>query len=520
MKSTLSNENINIACDSFEKILSNFDIDRKTAIRSRLAFEEVLLKYQKEFGAQQEFEWHEEKIFGRHNIKISVRTRNFDPFAESPEETVMHRLLENVGAAPSWSYKHNCNYVVFHFSKKQKISGLAKIFIAILLAIVLGIIFNLKHETAVFVGETLLAPIFETIMGVMVAFASVMIFLSIVNGICGMGDISTLKNIGKKIITNLLVMLFVYEMIAFVVILPFFDIELGESGTFNLVPIYQMVLDIIPKNIITPFIDGNSLQVIVIAICVGIAIVASVEQLPTLQSVLSQINIVVTFIVTAITKLIPIAVFISVFRIVINNQLTQILSSYKYIVMDVICGIILTVIAVLRMSFIQKVNPITYIKKVLHVGMITISTASSTAAFPTNVDVCEHKLGINKQLVNIGLPLGQVIFMPNTLVEMMLAIFCMCELYGQTITWTSVLMTVIMSYFLSIAIPPLPGAGVACHILMFKQLGIPIEAITIIIAFDFISDRINTSSNLLVLQAELVNVASKLGLLDKQKLRA
>lgn len=520
MTSTLSNENINSACESLENILSNLKIDRKTAIKSRFAFEEVLLKYQKEFGEQQEFEWREEKKFGKQNIKISVCAGSFDPFSTSQEETVMHRLLENVGAAPAWSYKHNCNYVVFSFSKKQKISELAKIFIAILSAVILGFIFSLKHEVAVVASETVLAPIFETIMGMIIAFATIMIFLSVVNGICGMGDISSLQNIGKKIITSILFMLFIYGLVTLAVLLPFFDVLRGEGETLDLVPIYTMLLDIIPKNIFTPFIDGNSLQVIVIAIGVGIAILASGDKLSTLQSVISQANTIVLSIVTTITKLLPIAVFISVFRIIANNQLDKIFSSYKYIFLHFICAFTVAAFSVLRLTVLQKVNPITYIKKFLPTGMITLATASSMAAFSTNVDTCEHKLGIDEQFINVGLPLGQVVFMPGVVVEMMVASFFMCELYGQKITWASVLTVFMMAYLLSIAAPPIPSSSVACHMLMFKQLGIPIEAITLVIAFDFLVDRIHTTLNLQTLQVELVNVADKIGLLDKKKLRS
>lgn len=520
MKSTLSNENINSACDWFEEILGSLQIDRKTAIKSRFAFEEMLLKYQNEFGAQQEFEYHEEKKFGKHNIKISVRTTNFDPFSTSQEENIMHKLLENVGAAPSWSYKHNCNYVVFSFAKKQKISELTKIFISILLAIFLGIVLNIKHGTAIFLAETLLAPIFDTIMGMMIAFAALMIFLSVVNGICGMGDISSLQNIGKKIITDLLVMLFVYEFISLAVVLPFFNVMRGESGSLNLVPVYKMILEIIPNNIFTPFIDGNSLQVIVIAVCVGMATLAAGEKLAIVQSLLSQINIIVTTIVTTITKLIPIAVFISVFRIIVNNQLEKILSSYKYILLHFLCFGILAVVTVLRMTITQKINPLLYLKKFLPTGMIALATASSVAAFSTNIDTCEHKLGIDKKLVHIGVPLGQIVFMPGSVYELLVSSLFMCELYNITITWTSIFTIFIMAYLLSIATPPIPGSGIACNMLVFTQLGIPMEAITIIIAFDFIIDRIGTATNLMDLQVELSNVADKLGLIDKKTLHS
>ena len=78
-----------------------------------------------------------------------------------------------------------------------------------------------------------------------------------------------------------------------------------------------------------------------------------------------------------------------------------------------------------------------FLKKVFPVFLIGLTTASSAAAFLENRKVCEEKLGIDKKIVNIGVPLGQVIFMPGFSVLYFVMGICMAEIYGVKISiWT------------------------------------------------------------------------------------
>lgn len=60
-------------------------------------------------------------------------------------------------------------------------------------------------------------------------------------------------------------------------------------------------------------------------------------------------------------------------------------------------------------------------KKVAPTFLIGLSTASSAAAYSTNVECCEKQLGIDRQIINFGIPLGQVVFMPGAAVNL----FCL-----------------------------------------------------------------------------------------------
>lgn len=93
-------------------------------------------------------------------------------------------------------------------------------------------------------------------------------------------------------------------------------------------------------------------------------------------------------------------------------------------------------------------------------------------------------------------------------------------MYGTPITVPWLVTLAIIAFILSIAMPPLPGTTISCHVLVLAQLGIPAEAIAVVIAFDALVDRMSTPTNISMLQMELIQVAGSLDLLDTDTLRS
>lgn len=125
-----------------------------------------------------------------------------------------------------------------------------------------------------------------------------------------------------------------------------------------------------------------------------------------------------------------------------------------------------------------------------------------------------------KKIIDIGVPLGQVIFMPGAIVLFLSAAFGMAESYGVPITPIWMITAFIISVVLAIAAPPVPGATLTCYTILFMQLGIPMEAIAVVIALNVILEFATTAVDLFCLQTELVELSGSLKVLDTEKLRS
>lgn len=518
---TLCNSDIDRISASIEGFLLNRRINKKVAIRIKLAAEEFLLKYQFALGDDAPVELVCQRKFKRLRVELHIEGERVDPFAQSEESEILNTLLANMGLAPSWSYKKGKNLLIFSISEKIEKSEAVITLGALGLGLVLGFAAKqLPNDLGRNIGETFFQPIFETFMGFMIAVAALMIFLDMVNGICSMGDMSTFTRIGKKTITRFMAELGVFTILGIGILIPFFRIGGSGGGGFDYHPLLELVLSIVPNNLLTPFTTGNTLQIVFIGICVGIAMLALSFKVNAVTDVVRQGNSVIQYLMEVLTRLLPAVEFLAIFTIVVTDELGMMTSVYKYPLLLLIGSIVIMIINIGRICLCFHISPVRLIKKLLPTYSICITTASSSAAFATTVMDSKRKLGINKQLANMGIPLGQVIYMPGTIVHYLCAALCMAEIYDVSITppWLLILMVTVL--IMSIAAPPVPGSAATCLTLIMTQMGIPLEAIMIVLAFDLLTDRIVTSTNILMLQTNLVMTAEKLSLLDSDKLTA
>ena len=214
----------------------------------------------------------------------------------------------------------------------------------------------------------------------------------------------------------------------------------------------------------------------------------------------------------------PIVVFVSLFRLNADGDITQLIAAYKYPLLILSFSLVYLIIHILTFSLRYRMSPLLLVKKLLPTFLIGLSTASSAAALPENLNTCENRLGIDRQIINVGIPLGQTIYMPSVIIMMMIGILCAAQIFNVPISFPSYLILVITTYIITIATPPVPGAAMASFALLITQMGIPSDAMTFIIALDAIVDRIATATYITGLQMELVDIAKSVNLLDEQKL--
>ena len=517
---SLSNEDIALAIQEIKAFYTAQRVEQRTVLRTTLSAEEVLLKYQEHFGTAATFTLQCTKKFGRVQAEIVLAGESVDPFAETEEDSVLHALLVNAGLEPAWAYRRGSNRVVFTAQGKKKIATLMQIVLAILGGLGLGFAATLlPNGMGLALSQKLLSPISGTIMGFLSASAMLLIFLSVANGICSMGDISTFNRIGKKLIVRLLVMLLPAAAIAAVFLLPFFRIGDIGAAALDLSAYFEMLLGIVPKNPVEPFLTANTLQIIFFAACLSAALLVLGIKTSGLTELVTQANLAVQTIVIAVTKLLPAVVFCSMYSLVVTGAFASAGTATKLLALEMAGVGLLILLELIRVSVSKRISPVRFLKKLAPALAISLATASSSAALSATLEITEQKLGVDRRLAGVGVPLGPVVFKPHIMIFFPVSILCLAEMYGVEVTLTWFITLMLTSLFVSVAIPPVPGSTVSCLVLMFAQFGIPAEAIAIVVALDAINDRINTTAKLFCLEVELVELAGSLGLLDVETLR-
>ncbi len=511
--------------DEASKTVTGFLSDEKVASgevqRIRLSVEEILLKYLHSVSNGTNFELVTAKRFRTLKIEIAIAGDSIDPFAGDDSGAILNNLLSNLGLAPTWRYKNGRNIITFTAKKQKKMSQILQLGIAIISAAVFGGLCCLLPDRASdFIADDLVAPVFNTFMGLLSAIAGPIIFLSVVWGICGIGDMVTFGKIGKKMIGRFLLVSTIVGAAMTLLFSLMFKTSAAGGADFEFSGLYEMILDIVPGNFFAPFVEGNSLQIIFIAVIIGITMLFLGNRIPVMINVIDQLNIVMQTIMSAVNSFIPFFVFGSIFNMIVGGNLASVAKSYKLILVMLLGDLILMAVYLLLVSVRKKVTPVVLLKKLMPTYIIGLTTASAVAAYPTNISTCENRLGVDKKLIDIGIPLGQVIFMPGAIILFVAAAFGMAETYSIAITPIWMLTVFIISVILAIAAPPVPGAALTCYTILFMQLGIPAEAIAVVIALNVILEFVATAVNLFCLQTELVELSGSLHTLKTDVLRS
>ena len=345
-----------------------------------------------------------------------------------------------------------------------------------------------------------------------------MIFFSVCWGIVNIGDVRVLGRIGKVVVVRFLGAIFLLTAVTALCLVPLFQPENGAAsvGENAVAQLYSMLLEIIPSNIITPFQEGNSLQIIFMAICVGLVLLMLGEKSAALRTWLDQVNTAVQFMMEMVSRYISLFIFVSLLSLLLSDALRNLGGMVKGLLLGMAACMVWPLLYALWASLRLRVSFPLLLRKLLPTYLIALSTASSSAALSTDLETCERRLGISGRIVHFAVPLGQVIFKTGAAVGFFVLALGLAEFYGVAMPFSWLATGVLTAGLLAIATPPVPGGSLTCYTVLLTQLGIPAESIGLAVAGNVILDFFMTSCGISCLQSELMLSACKLGMLDQE----
>ena len=517
----------NLAIDEIssetEKYLTSIKMEKKNLIRIRLIIEEMLLDWQSFFSEETVCQVKMGQRFGRPYISLELEGASYNPLDKNESEfgSYKDRLMENMGLAPMYSYERGRNKVIFKF-KKQKMNPLYSLAVAVAAGIGVGMA-GLMLPDALRVGilDNILTPIYDTFFNLLGTIAGPMVFLSVAWGIYGIGDTVTFGRIGKRMILHFIGMTFFLSSLCTLITLPFFQLNFVKhsGGTSQLSSLFQMILGFIPSDIVSPFQDGNSMQIILLGAAIGATLLILGKTTEAVAKAIEQINYIIQFLMELVSNLVPYFIFIILVQMIWSDTLGIVVAAWKPVVVFILAMLILSGLMLILASILCKVSPILILKKGFSTFIIGVSTASSIATFGNCSNVCEKKFGIANNITSFGVPLGIVMFPPATAIYFIFICIYTAEVYGIECSLAWFVLAIFSAVILAIASPPIPGGTLTCYTIMFVQLGLPEEALVVALALDVLLDFIATGMNMFTLQLELLVQAKGMGVVKEKILR-
>lgn len=383
--------------------------------------------------------------------------------------------------------------------EKKKMSLAMQIFIALVLAIAAGLLLQ-KHAQF---AETYIKP-FGTIFLNLLKFIVVPIVLfSIMCGIISMRDIKKVGAIGLKTvvyyicttafaITIGLIGGNLFKKLFPVIATTDLSYQLGEKTS-----LMDTIVNIFPSNFISPMVEANMLQVIVMALLIGFAIILVGEEKNTrIITACNDLNEVFMKCMEMILKLSPIGVFCLLCPVVAANGATIIGSLAMVLLAAYVCYIVHAVVVYsFAVKTIGGVSPLTFFKEMLPAIMFAFSSASSVGTLPINME-CTEKLGASKEISSFILPLGATINMDGTAIYQGVCAIFIASCYGIHLTLPQMLTIIFTATLASIGTAGVPGAGMVMLAMVLTSVGLPVDGIALVAGVDRIFDMGRTTVNI------------------------
>ncbi len=335
-----------------------------------------------------------------------------------------------------------------------------------------------------------------------------LIFSSIVSGVTSIGNGKALGRIGLKtlsyyIITSLLAILtglFLVNLIK-----PGTGVELGFTEKVDGLPaagskISDILIRIIPENIVDAMARGDILPIIFFAILFGFFISQVSQgyrkQLTTFFEAVFEVMMKVTLFVIRFT---PLGILGIVSREVAANsdKLGSIAGSMALYMMTILAGLLIHAAFTLPLivRIFGRASPLKHFRNMATPLLTAFSTASSSATLPLTMEAVEHKSGVSNRISSFTLPLGATVNMDGTaLYECVAAIF-ISQVYGIELTVIQQVIIVITALLASVGAAGIPMAGLVMMTIVLTAVQLPLEGIGLILAVDMVLDMSRTTVN-------------------------
>ena len=391
-----------------------------------------------------------------------------------------------------------------------------QILIALVLAVIAGTLTGTEgslfgitfYSVYLFIGTLFLNALKMLIVPLIVS--------SIIVGIAGIGSSSALGRLGGKTLfyymTTSLIAILIGLVMVNIIAPGVIDGEpakdlIGLTGNVDEIKgkvegkgagdVVDVFLRMVPTNIAAAAVNGQMLGLIFFSLLFGYFLTKVQEAYAeALYNFWQGVYEVMMLITEWVMKFAPIGVFALVAKVVATTGL----DAFKPLALFFITVVLALathffVVMPLLLRFVGRVNPWRHYRAMLPALLTAFSTSSSSATLPMTIECVEKNAGVSNKTSSFVLPLGATINMDGTaLYECVAAIF-IAQAYGIELSFATQFTIVMVALLTSIGVAGIPSASLVAISIILAAIGLPIEAIGLILAVDRVLDMCRTTVN-------------------------
>jgi len=273
--------------------------------------------------------------------------------------------------------------------------------------------------------------------------------------------------------------------------------------------VFAIFTEMVPQgNLINPFLEGKLLQIIAIAVAVGIGTMAILNMAGGAMVEGARVAVQMAEygmglflrLLSWTMILVPFATFGFMFDSIVKQQSVTAMFGIIGFALVIILGLLtLITLYAVTIKLMRRMTCRQISQAARDPLLITFSTASSSVAMPYTMKAAQENFGVAPQIARTTVPLGATVNMDGTSVYQIMALVFLLSLFGEAtgvvVTMGTLASIALLVVLYSVGTPGVPGGSVKVIQDVLTMFGIPPGVIAIILPMDRLLDMSRSAVN-------------------------
>lgn len=356
-----------------------------------------------------------------------------------------------------------------------------------MLGVICGLICqHLPGNIASFLVDHLADSIGDIVLALITGVTGPVIFLSLITSIASLGSINKLTDLGFKIMGRFIKCTLFIIGVSIGVSLLFYRVFGAGDIQFNPDQLVTMLLKLLPTNIIAPFLNNDTAQLVLLGLLLGAALLLAEDRTAGLADSLRSIQEWAMSAMKLVFTLTPVIPFVSIFKTIASRNAQVLLDGWEFIVGVIVSLAICCVFKLIKASLRCRIPIPVLLKKTLPMASLAFTTGSENATLNMQIEHSQKHLGIRQDFSDFWIPMSHAIFKPRTTIHLVIPPFLIAKAMGMPISQTFLVVLILTVLELSIASSGITGAWA----ILFAALGLPMEYVGLYVIYKVFTTNI------------------------------
>ena len=249
-------------------------------------------------------------------------------------------------------------------------------------------------------------------------------------------------------------------------------------------------------NPITAFAEGKILPVVVFALFLGIALVSGGERYRTVIGLFEEFLALMMQIVQWVMRIAPLGIFALLVKLTATQSMDLLTAMGAFMLLVVFTTLLHGVVVLPSILYgLTKISPRMFWRASRPALITAFATSSSAATLPVTLRCTTEGLNVRPEVAGFVLPLGATMNMDGTALYEAAAALFIANLIGVELTLGQQLLVFFVAMVTAIGSPGIPSAGMVSMVMVLQAVGLPAEAIAILLPMDRLLDTVRTAVN-------------------------